>query len=139
MVVVVSFVAIGDERVGDMSQKLLASLLRILLLKGSFVPAPIVLVVIMMTVLVGCAAISLEIDQSPSRLLGVGVVAPTKDGDVPRVIVSTLVAASGAIAPFIWLEVIVDLVASTVPPNSPFGPRIPVDVVQGAVSAGWCP
>lgn len=66
------------------------------------------------------------------------MVAMTKNDDVLCVIVSALIVASRVAAPFIWLEAIVDLVASTVPLISSFGPRFPVNVVQGAVSAGWC-
>ena len=138
VVVVVFVVAIGDEGVeGVVSLILLESSPRRLTLNVSFAPPPRVVEVMMVTVLVGSVAISLEIGQSPSGLLGVGVVAMTKDDDVLCAIVAAPIAASSVAAPFIWLEAIVDLVASTVPPISSFGPRFPVNVVQGAVSAGW--
>jgi hypothetical protein len=87
----------------------------------------------MVTVLVSSAAMSLQIDQNPSRQLGVGIVATTKDDDVPCVIFSVLAVVTSCViapnAPFIWLEVIVDLVASTVPPTSSVGQGILVNVV----------
>ncbi len=93
-----------------------------------------------MIVLVGSAANLLEADQSPFRLLGPGV-ATTKDGGVTLVMVSALVVAPSVTVAFIWLEAIVDLVASTVPLASSVGPRIPVNMPHGvgsAVCCCWC-
>jgi hypothetical protein len=84
---------------------------------------------LVVTMLVGTAAILLEVDHSSSRLLRAGVVATTKDDDVLCAIVSALVVASSTGAPFIWPEAIVDLVAPTAPPTSSFGPGFPVNVV----------
>jgi hypothetical protein len=134
-------VAVGDERVeGVVSTKLLASLPAILTLNCPSPPAPTVDVVVMVTVLVGSAASLLKIDKSPLRLSGVGVVATTKGEDVSRVVIvsAPIVVVSSFSAPFIWLEAIVDFVASTVPPISSVGPSFPMDVVQGAGSAGCC-
>jgi hypothetical protein len=58
-----------------------------------------------------------------------------KDDGVPLVMVSALVVASSVPVAFIWLEAIVDLVASTVPLSSSVGPRIPVNMSYGAGSA----
>jgi len=57
-----------------------------------------------------------------------------KDGGVPLV----MVVASSVTVAFIWLEAIVDLVASTVPLASSVGPRIPVNMSYGAGSAVCC-
>jgi hypothetical protein len=58
-----------------------------------------------------------------------------RDGSVPLGIVSALAVASSVTVAFIWLEAIVDLVASSV------GPRIPVNMSKGvgsAVCCCWC-
>lgn len=114
---------------GVVSIKLLASSLGRLPLNLGFAPSLGVVMAMMLTLLVGSAAILLEVDQSSSRLLRAGVVATTKDDDVLCAIVFALVVASSTGAPFNWPEAIVDLVASTAPPISSFGPGFPVNVV----------
>jgi hypothetical protein len=113
---------IEDEGVGGVvSKKLLALLLERLTLDVSFAPAPTVIVV-MMVVLISSVAMSLQIDQTPSRLLvGEGVVATTKVDDVAEDVPCVIfVMTSCVIAPFMSLEVIVD--SSTVPLTSFVGP-----------------
>jgi hypothetical protein len=66
-------------------------------------------------------------------------VATTKDGGVTLVMVSALVVASSVTVAFIWLEAIVDSVASTVPLASSVGPKTPVNMSHGTGSAVcWC-
>lgn len=62
----------------------------------------------------------------------------TKDGSVPLGMVSALAVAFSVTVAFIWLEAIVDLVASTVPLVSSVGPRIPVNMSYGTGSAVCC-
>jgi len=125
-------VAIGNKEVGGVvPKKLLVSLLGRPTLDVSVAASVSTVEVIMMgsrTGLVDSAATALKFDQSPLRLLGAGVVATTNDDDDPGVIVSALVVASSVTAAFIWLEAIVDLVASTVPLALSVGPRVPVNM-----------